>query len=94
MAGGEVDVGVEGGGEAAQQRDGGLGAAFLDALDVVLSEGGPRGKLSDRQAGGAWWSRSQVFCTRTARSIMNQLAAGAADAGASMRMLRDLLKEL
>jgi hypothetical protein len=32
---GEADVCVEGGGETAQERDGGLGAAFLDALGIV-----------------------------------------------------------
>ena len=48
--------------------------------------------LSQACVAGRWWSRSQVFCARTARSIMNQPVAGAADPGASMR--RDLLKEL
>ena len=52
MAGGGVDVGIEGGGEAAQQGDGGLGAAFLDALDIVFSERGPHGQLGDGQAEG------------------------------------------
>jgi hypothetical protein len=40
---------------AARRRcsgDGGLGAAFLDALDVVLGEGGPQGQFGDGQAEG------------------------------------------
>jgi hypothetical protein len=37
---GEADICVEGGGEAAKEGDGGLGAAFLDALDVVVGQGG------------------------------------------------------
>jgi hypothetical protein len=48
VAGGEVNIGVEGGGEAARQGDGRLGAAFLDALDVVFGEGGPLGSPSAR----------------------------------------------
>jgi hypothetical protein len=36
VSAGEADVCVEGGGEAAQEGEGGLGAAFLDALDVVV----------------------------------------------------------
>jgi hypothetical protein len=128
---------------AEQQGNGGLGAAFLDALDVVPGEGGPQGQFGDGQAeGGAdvvqglgegqgladreplgiisgffgapsgcgsrsshtclsqasvagrWWSRSQVFCARTARSIMNQPVAGASDSDVGIRMLQDLLKEL
>ena len=40
---------------AARRRsrgDGGLGAAFLDALDIVLGEGGPQGQFGDGQAEG------------------------------------------
>jgi hypothetical protein len=50
VSGGEADVGVEGGGEAAQEGDGGLGAAFFDALDVVVGQGSAHGQLGDRQA--------------------------------------------
>jgi hypothetical protein len=41
VPGGEADIGIEGCGEAAQQGDRGLCAAFLDALDVVIGQGGP-----------------------------------------------------
>jgi hypothetical protein len=37
---------------AAQQGNGGLGAAFLDALDVILAHPGARGEFSDGQAEG------------------------------------------
>ena len=52
MSAGETDVCVEGGVEAAQEGDGGLGAAFLDALDVVVGHGGAHGKFGDGQAEG------------------------------------------
>ena len=52
MAGGEADVGVERCGEAAQQGDGELSAAFFDALNVVIGQGGPHGQFRDRQAEG------------------------------------------
>ena len=52
VSAGEADVGVEGGGEAAQEGDGGLGAAFLDALDVVVGHGGAQGQFGDGQAEG------------------------------------------
>ena len=52
MSGGKAHLGVKGGGEEAQQRDGGLGAAFLDALDVVIGQGGTRGQFGDGQAEG------------------------------------------
>jgi hypothetical protein len=52
VSAGEADVCVEGGGEAAQERDGGLGAAFLDALDVVAGHGGADGEFGDGQAEG------------------------------------------
>ena len=47
MSAGEADVCVEGGGEAAQEGDGRLGAAFLDALDVVVGHGGAHGQFGD-----------------------------------------------
>ena len=53
MSGGEADICVEGGGEAAQEGDGGLGAAFLDALDVVVGQGSARGQFGDGQAEGS-----------------------------------------
>jgi hypothetical protein len=53
VSGGEAHFGVEGCGEAAQQGDGGLGAAFFDALDVVVGQGGAHGQLGDGQAEGA-----------------------------------------
>jgi hypothetical protein len=40
VSAGEADVCVEGGGQAAQEGDGGLGAAFLNALDVAVGQGG------------------------------------------------------
>jgi hypothetical protein len=58
VSAGEADVGVESGGEAAQERNGGFGAAFLDALDVVVGQGGARGQVC---VAGPRWSRSQVF---------------------------------
>jgi hypothetical protein len=36
VASGDTHVGVEGGGQAAEQGDGGLGAAFFDAFDLVV----------------------------------------------------------
>ena len=47
VSAGEPDVGVEGGGEAAQEGDGGLGAAFLDALDVVVGQGRAGSQFGD-----------------------------------------------
>jgi hypothetical protein len=35
VSAGEADVGVEGGGEAAQEGDGGFGSAFLDPLGII-----------------------------------------------------------
>ena len=35
MSRGQAHVGVQGGGQAAQQGDGGLGAALLDAVDLI-----------------------------------------------------------
>jgi hypothetical protein len=32
---GQAHVGVQGGGQAAQQGDGGLGAALFDAVDLI-----------------------------------------------------------
>jgi hypothetical protein len=52
VSAGEADVCVEGGGEAAQEGDGGLGAAFLDALDVLVGQGGADGQFGDGQAEG------------------------------------------
>jgi hypothetical protein len=52
MSAGEADVCVEGGGEAAQEGDGGFGAAFLDALDVVVGHRGAYGQFGDGQAEG------------------------------------------
>jgi hypothetical protein len=52
VSAGEADVCVEGGGEAAQEGDGGLGAGFLDALDVVVGQGGADGQFGDGQAVG------------------------------------------
>ena len=50
MAGGEADVGVEGGRKMPQQGDGGFGAAFFDALDLVGSHPGAQGKVGDAEA--------------------------------------------
>jgi hypothetical protein len=52
VSAGEADVCVEGGGEAAQEGDGGLGAVFLDALDVVVGQVGADGQFGDGQAKG------------------------------------------
>jgi hypothetical protein len=52
VSAGEVDVSVEGGGQAAQERDGRLGAAFLDALDVIVGQGGAVGQFGDGHAEG------------------------------------------
>jgi len=52
VSAGEADVGVEGCGEATQRGDGGLGAAFLDALDVVIGQGGTQCEVGDGQAEG------------------------------------------
>ena len=82
VAGGEADVGVEGGGEAAQQGDGGLGAAFLDALDIVLGEGGPQGQFGDGQAeGGAdvvqGLAEGQGLADREPLGIISRVLRGA-----------------
>lgn len=50
VPGGEVDGGVERGGEAAEQGNGRLGAAFLDALDAILGHRGPRSEFRHGQA--------------------------------------------
>jgi hypothetical protein len=50
VAGGEADVGVEGGRQAAQQRNGGLGAAFFDALDLVGGHIGAQAEVGDAEA--------------------------------------------
>lgn len=50
VSGSEADGGVERGGQAPEQRDSRLGAALLDALDVVLGHRGPVGQFSDGQA--------------------------------------------
>ena len=85
VAGGEVDVGVEGGGEVAQQGDGGLGAAFLDALDVVLSEGGPQGQFGDGQAeGGA--DVIQGLAKARASRIASRPGSSAGSSGRAQRV--------
>ena len=40
---GQVHLGVQGGGQTLQQRDGGLGAAFFDALDLIGGHASPPG---------------------------------------------------
>src|SRR6185312_4987471 len=50
MPRGEVDGGVEGGGQPSEQGNGRLSAAFLDALDVILGHRGPCGEFGDGQA--------------------------------------------
>src|SRR6185437_11783459 len=50
VARGQADVSVQCGGEAAEQGDGGLGAAFLDALDLIS---GHLGELGDGEAQGS-----------------------------------------
>ena len=52
MSAGEADICGEGGGEAAEEGDGGLCAALLDALDVVVGQGGAHGEFGDGQAEG------------------------------------------
>src|SRR5262249_32119894 len=49
VACGNANVGTEGGGEAAKQGDGGLGAAFLDALDLVGGHAGAQREFGDGQ---------------------------------------------
>ncbi len=53
MACGKAHVGVQRGSEAPQQGDGGLGAALLDALDLVGSHFCAQGEIGDAQAEGA-----------------------------------------
>jgi len=50
---GQMHVSVEGGGQAAQQGDGGFGAAFFDALDLIGGHDGPLGQVGDAEAQGA-----------------------------------------
>ena len=52
MAGGEADVGVEGSRHLAQQRNGGFGATFFDALDFVGGHAGAVGEFGDAEAKG------------------------------------------
>jgi hypothetical protein len=65
VSAGEADVCVEGGGEAAQEGDGGLGAAFLDALDtsVLVGEMGLQG-LADLVDGGGSWRENMAACRK------------------------------
>ena len=50
---GQVHVGVQGGGQAAQQGDGGFGAAFLDTFDLIGGHASPLGQVGDAEALGA-----------------------------------------
>ena len=50
VSGGEADVGVERGGESAEQGDGGFGAAFFDALDLVVGHLSALGEFGDGKA--------------------------------------------
>jgi len=52
VACGKAHVGVQRGSEAPQQGDGGLGAALLDALDLVGSHFCAQGEIGDAQAEG------------------------------------------
>jgi hypothetical protein len=49
---GQVRIGIQGGGQAAEQRDDGLGAALLDALDLVYRHGRPPGQVGNTEAKG------------------------------------------
>ena len=46
-------VRVQGGGQATQQRDGRLGSALFDALDLINSHLNPPGRLEDAETEGA-----------------------------------------
>jgi hypothetical protein len=50
MPGGEAHIGVQRRGEAPQQRDGGLGAALFDALDLVGGHARALGEIGDAKA--------------------------------------------
>ena len=53
MSCGQTHVGVQGGGQAPQQDNGGLGAALFDALDLVGRHVRALGQISDAEAEGA-----------------------------------------
>ena len=50
MSRGQVHVGIQGGGQAAQQGNGGLGAALFDALDLIDGQVSASGQLGDALA--------------------------------------------
>jgi hypothetical protein len=50
---GQAYVGVQGGGQAPQEGNGGLGAAFFDALDLIGRHVRAPGQISDTEAEGA-----------------------------------------
>ena len=56
MSCGQAYVGVQGGGQAPQQGDGGLGSALFDALDLVGGQGRPPGQPGDAQPRAQRWS--------------------------------------
>jgi hypothetical protein len=74
---GEADVGVERGGEAAQQGNGGLGAAFLDALNKGCDDvGGMPVQAGCEHGHISWWCAGRrgmrvmpVLSVRTGRAF-------------------------
>ncbi len=52
VAGGEADIGVKGSRQAPHQGNGGLGAAFFDALDLVCGHADALGEVGDAKAKG------------------------------------------
>ena len=53
---GQAHVGVQGGGQAPQQGNGGLGAAFLDALDLIGGHASPFRQVGDAEVQARRWS--------------------------------------
>jgi hypothetical protein len=50
---GQAYVGVQGGGQTPQQSDGGLGATFFDALDLIGGHISSDGQFGDAETQGA-----------------------------------------
>jgi DNA-binding NarL/FixJ family response regulator len=85
VAGGKADVGFEGGRQAAEQRDGGRGAAFFDALHLVVGHigaGARSGTLSRRRTRGPLDE-----LTEREQEILSMMAEGHSNQAISARLV-------